>query len=168
MIFEISLLIGHDHKMKTYHLKWRQRLSTDREKAWRFFSNPSNLSLITPPWLDFRITSKTPAEIYAGLIITYTIRPFAGVAVPWVSEITQVKQPHFFVDEQRHGPFSFWHHQHHLKPVHGGIDKIDEIHYRLPGGIIGILTHTLSVHRKLKEIFDYRQKVLNQVFGAHQ
>jgi hypothetical protein len=104
--FWTSRLIRHDHKMKTYHLKRRQRLSTDGEKAWSFFSNPSNLSLITPPWLAFRITSKLPTEIYAGLIITYTIRLFAGIAVPWVSEITQVKQPHFFVDEQHHGPFS--------------------------------------------------------------
>ena len=154
--------------MKTYQLKRNQILPTDQESAWRFFSNPSNLRQITPPWLDFRITSQTPGKIYAGLIITYKIDPFAGIAVPWVSEITQVKEPHFFVDEQRHGPFSFWHHQHHLKPVPGGVEKLDDIHYRLPGGLIGILAHTLSVHRKLNEIFDYRQKVLNQIFGSYQ
>ena len=154
--------------MKTYKLKRNQILPTDQASAWRFFSNPSNLRLITPPWLDFRITSQTPEEIYAGLIITYTIRPFAGIRVPWISEITHVRQPHFFVDEQRHGPFSFWHHKHHLQPVHGGIEKVDEVHYRLPGGLIAILAHTLSVHRKLMQIFDYRHKMLNQIFGPHQ
>ncbi|MDJ0876377.1 MAG: hypothetical protein QNJ02_13990, partial [Desulfobacterales bacterium] len=46
--------------MKTFLLKRRQILPTDLESAWQFFSNPANLRLITPPWLDFRITSRVP------------------------------------------------------------------------------------------------------------
>jgi ligand-binding SRPBCC domain-containing protein len=79
--------------MKTYRLIRRQKLATDMQAAWQFFSNPANLSSITPPWLDFQITSRLPQTIYAGLIITYRIRPIAGIAVPWVSEITQVDAP---------------------------------------------------------------------------
>ena len=79
--------------MKTYQLNRRQVLPTDLETAWGFFSDPSNLPRITPPWLDFEITSPVPPAIYAGLIITYRIRPFAGLGLPWVSEITQVNAP---------------------------------------------------------------------------
>ena len=96
--------------MKTYCIRRHQTLPTDLDQAWRFFSDPANLSLITPPWLNFTITSGVPDAIYPGLIISYRIRPIGGVAVPWVSEITHVQAPHYFVDEQRSGPYRFWHH----------------------------------------------------------
>lgn len=90
--------------MKTYQLERRQILPIQPESAWRFFSDPSNLRLITPPWLDFNITTRTPAEVYAGLIITYRIRPFDGMAVPGVSEITHVRPPHFSLTNSATGP----------------------------------------------------------------
>lgn len=153
--------------MQTFYLKRKQTLPVDPETAWAFFSNPSNLRLITPPWLDFSITRRLPDTIYAGLIITYRIRPVAGMGVPWVSEITQVQPPGFFVDEQRHGPFSFWHHQHHLQEIPGGTRIKDEVHYRLPLGPLGILVHTFSVRRKLEAIFDYRYHVCRDIFGLN-
>jgi ligand-binding SRPBCC domain-containing protein len=152
--------------MKTFQLTRHQILPTDPETAWRFFSNPANLSLITPPWLDFRITSPVPGAIYAGLIITYRIRPLAGIAVPWVSEITQVDPPRFFVDQQRQGPYRSWHHQHFLRPVDGGIEKTDQVHYALPGGLIGIGLHALLIRRKLDEIFRFRYDALAHIFDA--
>jgi ligand-binding SRPBCC domain-containing protein len=150
--------------MKTYSLIRRQTLATDMQTAWRFFSNPANLRLITPPWLDFRITSRLPESIYAGLIITYRIRPIAGIAVPWVSEITHVDAPRFFVDDQRQGPYRFWHHQHHLRAVAGGIEKIDEVHYRLPAGLLGLGLHALTIKNRLDTIFQYRYHALERLF----
>ena len=150
--------------MKTYVLERRQLLPTDLETAWRFFSDPANLRLITPPWLDFRITSRLPARIYPGLIITYRIRPLAGLAVPWVSEITQVEAPRYFVDEQRHGPYRFWHHQHRLREVGASVEKTDLVHYRLPGGLLGIGLHAVLIRRKLDEIFRFRYHALQRVF----
>jgi ligand-binding SRPBCC domain-containing protein len=150
--------------MKTYRLIRRQVLEADILAAWQFFSNPSNLHLITPPWLDFRITSPVSESVYAGLIITYRIRPLAGIAIPWVSEITHVDAPRFFVDEQRHGPFRFWHHQHRLQSVSKGVEKTDEVHYRLPGGLLGIFFHAVLIRRKLDEIFDYRKTALKKIF----
>ncbi len=150
--------------MKTYVLERRQLLPTDLETAWRFFSDPANLRLITPPWLDFRITSRLPARIYPGLIITYRIRPLAGLAVPWVSEITQVEAPRYFVDEQRQGPYRFWHHQHRLREVGASVEKTDLVHYRLPGGLLGIGLHAVLIRRKLDEIFRFRYHALQRVF----
>jgi ligand-binding SRPBCC domain-containing protein len=138
----------------------------DLETAWDFFSNPSNLRLITPPWLDFKITSQVPTTIHTGLIITYTIRPFAGISVPWVSEITQMQPPGFFVDEQRRGPFKFWRHQHYLEKIPQGVENRDEVEYRLPGGPIGILVHAIIVRRKLEAIFDFGRDACNQIFGS--
>jgi ligand-binding SRPBCC domain-containing protein len=50
-----------------------------------------------------------------GDVMTYRIRPLWGVPVTWVSEITHMDEPFFFIDEQRSGPYRFWHH-HHSNP----------------------------------------------------
>lgn len=150
--------------MKTYCIKRHQTLPTGLDQAWRFFSDPANLRLITPPWLNFTITSGVPDAIYPGLIISYRIRPIGGVAVPWVSEITHVQAPHYFVDEQRSGPYRFWHHQHHLKAARGGVDVLDIVHYRLPLGVIGMAVHDMWVQRRLDEIFRFRYHALARHF----
>jgi ligand-binding SRPBCC domain-containing protein len=150
--------------MKTYRIEHHQLLPTELEPAWRFFSDPTRLPLITPAWLDFTMTSQVPATIYPGLIMTYRIRPVGGIAIPWVSEITQVQAPQYFVDEQRSGPYRFWHHQHHLTVVEGGVKVVDIVHYRLPFGLAGMAMHALWVKRRLDEIFRFRYHALQQFF----
>ena len=150
--------------MKTHCIKREQTLSADLEQAWRFFSDPTNLRLITPPWLDFTITSPVPETIYPGLILTYRIRPLAGVPVTWVSEITHVRAPHYFVDEQRLGPYRFWHHQHHLTAAGAEVKVADIVHYRLPLGLIGVLAHRLLLQSRLDEIFRFRYHALARHF----
>ncbi len=97
--------------MKVYQLKTIQNLPIGIDKAWEFFSNPNNLSVITPEWLNFKVTSKLPDKMYAGMIISYKVHPVLGIPNTWVTEITHVKEPFYFVDEQRFGPYKMWHHQ---------------------------------------------------------
>ncbi len=85
--------------------------------AWDFFSDPRNLERITPPWLGIEITSDLPPRMHPGMIVTYRVRPPPGIPVRWVTEITHVVEPTLFVDEQRYGPYRFWHHQHHFREV---------------------------------------------------
>ena len=146
-------------------LHYRQELTTSVEKAWLFFSDPQNLRRITPPWLDFMVTSDLPAHMYQGMIITYTIRPLAGVRMNWVTEITHVHEPLFFVDEQRFGPYRFWHHQHRFEAVAGGVVVDDLVHYALPFGPLGRLIDRWHVRARLEEIFRYRRRVLREIFG---
>ncbi|MGD9331871.1 MAG: SRPBCC family protein [Desulfobacterales bacterium] len=150
--------------MKTHCIERIQRLPIGLDQAWAFFSNPANLPLITPPWLNFTITSRVPATIYPGLILTYRLSPAAGFAIPWVSEITHARAPRYFVDEQRSGPYRFWHHQHHLAAAPGGVQVIDTVHYSLPLGIFGLALHALWVKRRLDEIFSFRYHALDQLF----
>src|SRR5919199_1661614 len=97
---------------KVHVLQRVQRLPVPVEEAWDFFSQPKNLALITPPSLHLRFTNEPYSnEMYPGQIITYRIKPFPGVSFFWMTEITQVQKPHFFVDEQRSGPYALWHHQ---------------------------------------------------------
>ncbi len=103
-------------------------------------------------------------KMYAGQIIRYKLRPIPGIPESWTTEITHVKEPDFFVDEQRFGPYALWHHQHHFKEVEGGVEMIDEVNYAIPLGVLGRFAHWLFVGKKVKSIFAYRYKVLEERF----
>ena len=133
--------------------------------AWQFFSQPKNLPLITPAWLDFQMTNAVPDEIHTGTIITYTIRPMLGLKVRWVTEITHAEAPCLFVDEQRFGPYRFWHHQHHFREIAGGVEVEDLVHYALSFGPLGRFAHAVTVRRRLAAIFAFRRAALEQHFG---
>lgn len=152
--------------MNLHRLHTVQRLPISIDEAWAFFSHPKNLPLITPPWLDFRMTSDAPEVMHTGALITYTIRPMVGLKVRWTTEITHAAAPRLFVDEQRLGPYRFWHHQHHFRALDGGVEVEDLVHYALPFGPFGALAHTLTVRRKLDEIFAFRRAALTERFGA--
>jgi len=151
--------------MRLHRLCRRQSLPVSLDEAWAFFSDPSSLASITPPWLDFRSTSQLPQAAYPGLIVTYRLRPLGSLAVDWVTEITQMRRPDFFVDEQRFGPYRFWHHLHRFTAIAGGVEMEDVVHYALPLGPLGELAHRLSVARRLAAIFDYRRQALQARFG---
>lgn len=133
------------------------------EDAWDFFSKPQNLKKITPEYMGFDIVSNSRVdEMYAGQIIRYIVKPLAGIPMQWTTEITQVKEPNFFIDEQRQGPYKLWHHQHLFIEVENGVLMEDIVHYRPPMGFLGDIANSLFIRKKLKEIFDFRKKVIKQ------
>ncbi len=146
----------------------KQFLPVSIEQAWKFLSNLSNLALITPPSMGFETLSGDDRGIFPGQVIVYNIKPIFGIRMRWVTEITHVIQGRYFVDEQRFGPYAFWHHKHFLREVDGGVEMEDLIHYKLPMGILGRMFHGFLVKPKLDEIFDYRQKVLEETFKPHK
>lgn len=154
--------------MKLQALRRRLVLPISLDEAWEFFSNPANLRRITPPQMGFEVTSEPQDEMYAGMIVTYRIRPLLGIPITWVTEITQVTAPCFFVDEQRFGTYRFWHHQHHFRAVPEGVECEDIVHYTLPFGWVGRLAHALFVRRRLERIFDFREEVLARELGRTQ
>ena len=146
-------------------LKTIQHLPITLEQAWDFFSDPTNLNTITPDSMHFKTLSGDDRKMFAGQIIHYKISPFKGIAMEWVTEITHVKDKEFFVDEQRFGPYKFWHHKHFFKAVEGGVEMEDIVHYKVPFGVLGKLLHPIIVKPKLDEIFRYRKQKLITLFG---
>ena len=151
--------------MKIYTLERKQNIAMDIDRAWDFFSNPNNLPLITPPSLNLKITSKLPDKMYTGMIITYTVAPILNIPMTWVTEITHVEEPNFFIDEQRFGPYKFWHHQHRFKEIDGGIEATDIVNYALPLDPLGRIANQLMVKKQLNEIFSFRSDFLEKRFG---
>jgi len=154
--------------MKIYKLERHQFVPISIDQAWDFFSSPKNLKKITPDYLAFEITSDSQEDkMYAGMIITYIVKPILRIPLRWMTEIKHVSEPHFFVDEQRVGPYKIWHHEHHFKTTDGGVDMKDIIHYAMPLGILGRIAHTLFVKKQLNGIFNYRITAINKEFGLN-
>ena len=148
-----------------YQISKTIKLKMNMDQAWSFFSNPNNLKIITPPSLNMLITSQGQDKMYPGMIINYKVHPILGIPLPWVTEITQVIENKYFVDEQRFGPYRMWHHQHLFKEIPGGVEARDIVDYIMPFGPLGSLVHSLFVSRQLNQIFEYRTKVLSEKFG---
>jgi len=149
-----------------HQFKAEQILPISKEKAWDFFSSPKNLSLITPPEMDFKIISELIGDdIFEGMKIDYTVRPILGIAVHWQTEICEVNNQNYFVDKQSKGPYNIWEHRHTFTEVNGGILMQDVVNYKLPFGIVGRILNTIVVKRKINIIFEYRKKVLNTLFN---
>jgi ligand-binding SRPBCC domain-containing protein len=152
--------------MSIYLLERTQVLPVSLEKAWEFFSSPFNLKEITPTDMKFEVTSESAREkMYPGMIITYKVRPVLSIPVTWVTEITQVREPFYFVDEQRFGPYEMWHHQHFFKETDKGVEMRDVVHYKVPLGFLGDVANSVFVRARLEEIFDFRYKKLEELFG---
>ena len=151
--------------MKIYTLTKKQFLPISLDQAWDFFSSPVNLKKITPEYMGFEITSDLgDGRMYPGQIITYIVTPILGIPMSWTTEITYMLDKSYFVDEQRFGPYTFWHHQHWFKTVAGGVEMTDIVHYGLPLGFLGRIANFLFVKNKLQEIFGYREKVVDTIF----
>ena len=148
-----------------YTLHKKQLLPVSLQEAWNFISTPKNLAVITPDTMGFNTLSGDERPMHPGQIIHYTVTPLLGIKLQWVTEITHVIDQSFFVDEQRYGPYKFWHHKHFLREVEGGVEMEDVIHYKLPMGIFGRLAHPILVKPKLEQIFDYRKQKLIEIFG---
>ncbi len=151
-----------------YQIQFKQTLPIPLGKAWEFLSSPENLKTITPPHMGFNITSRPEGKMYPGMIISYMVSPIPGVPMTWVSEITHVREPYFFVDEQREGPYEIWHHQHLLEEIPGGVEMTDIIHYKVPGWFLGRILNALFIRRQLQGIFDFRKKKLEELFGKYE
>ncbi len=146
-----------------YTLTSEQILPISLEKAWDFFTLPTNLDKITPKEMEFRITNNPPNKTYKGQIITYKIGILPGLSSNWITEITHLEDQKFFVDEQRFGPYAMWHHEHHFEKI--SEDRVlmrDIVNFKLPLGILGDLFAGKLVTDKVKFIFQSRYTILEK------
>ena len=148
--------------MTTWELRASLRLPRPRPEVFAFFADAGNLEALTPPWLRFRVVTPQPIELRAGALIDYRLRVH-GLPIRWTSEITAWEPPVRFVDEQRHGPYRFWHHEHTFEDAPGGTFVNDRVRYRVP---FGRLAHWLVVERDVRMIFRYRSEALVPIFGG--
>ncbi len=151
--------------MKVHRFETEQFLPIPREEAWSFFSDPRNLDDMTPSDLGFETLSGDDEPMFAGQIIVHRIELAPLVHCRWTTEITTVEKGSYFIDEQRSGPYRFWHHLHRFEDAEGGTRMVDRVHYALPFfpfGEVGLS----AVRGKLVKIFEFRRECLEKKFGA--
>jgi len=151
---------------KVYRFEKVQQIHCTLDTAWDFFSDPKNLQAITPANLGFKILSPFHGDkMYPGQVIEYHVKPIPGIRLYWMTEITHVDDKRYFVDEQRFGPYSLWHHQHHFREKDGIVEMTDIVHYKIPFWFLGDIANEFFVKRQLKKIFDYRVKKVDELFA---
>ena len=154
------------HERGLYTLYAKQTVNKEVGVLWDFFRKPRNLNQLTPKDVDFKIISGKSDDFYEGKIISYKIKPFKLVALNWVTEISQIKEGSYFIDNQISGPYKMWHHEHHFKSnADGTTEIIDKVKYKVPFYILGRLMHKIFISRKLLDIFIFRQKKINELFN---
>lgn len=152
--------------MAFYQFTRFQKLPASVSQVWDFFSSPVNLKEITPEYLNFVITSSNVEErIYPGMMITYKVSPLLGIAIDWLTESTHVKDYEYFIDEQKVGPYALWHHLHKIEPIEGGVLMKDVVTYQPPFGLLGAISNSLFIRKKLFDIFDFRKIALEKRFA---
>ncbi len=152
--------------MKVYKLKFKQVINSSLDEVFSFFSNPENLSKITPKKLGFNILTPTPIKMKEGQLIDYSIK-LLGKKIRWRTMITEYIPKVKFVDQQLKGPYSMWHHTHEFRDIDGKVEMIDEIYYIMPFGVLGRLVNFLFVSRDLNNIFKHRVEIINKIFDTN-
>lgn len=147
-----------------YELTGHVVVKTELPITWAFFSDAMNLPKLTPPWMGFKVMTPAPIDMHAGTLIDYTVKVL-GMPLKWRTRIIDWSPPHQFIDLQLRGPYTLWHHQHTFKAVEGGTACTDTVLYKVPAGGLGRLMNRLMIRRQLREIFRFRQEVLDQTLG---
>lgn len=150
--------------MAEHILERNQIIKHPRQEVFDFFADAKNLERITPPELNFHIVTPEPIEIKKGTLIDYTLR-LRGIPITWKTKITQWNPPHDFVDSALKSPYKQWIHLHTFEEGENGETIMkDLVRYRLPFEPLGNLAH-FYVKKELTYIFDYRYKVIEEIFG---
>ena len=133
------------------------------EKIWDFFSNPNNLSVLTPKSMKLKIIKPVPPGMFIGQKTKYSVSPLFGFRFRWEGEIIDIIEGKQFIDEQRKGPFSYWRHHHIFIDQAGGTEIRDQLEYSLPFGALGSIVQPF-VHKQIIHMFDYRNKKIKEIF----
>lgn len=132
-------------------------------EVFPFFADAKNLERITPDFLHFKILSQSTPEIGEGTEFKYQLK-LRGFPIRWHSRIIEWNPQSSFKDIQLSGPYRKWEHLHEFIPEGEKTRMIDQVDYDLPLGALGRLFAGSFVDKDVKQIFEYREKVIQEYF----
>ena len=149
--------------MADYILESRVWLARARTEVFAFFTESSNLVLLTPASFGLRVVGG-PHALSNGAVVDLRMS-WLGAPVRWRAFIREWDPPYRFVDVQVRGPYARWEHRHRFLEERGGTWVEDRVTYRLPLGPIGRAVHALLVHRQIAALWRYRTRRLGELVG---
>lgn len=155
----LSNLVGVSKKFS--QVQW---VKSPLEETFKFFSDESNLQVITPDSLSFKVLDKSSDNVQRGTIINYQLQLY-GVPFKWKTEIVDFQNNNQFIDKQLNGPYKLWLHTHRFKKFKDGTLILDDVKYQLPLGRWGLFFGGWFVKRDINKIFNYRYKKLEKLFN---
>ena len=78
------------------------------------------------------------------------------------SEITEMKKPNMFIDEQVKGDFKKMRHEHHFKPCDNGTIMIDLLEFETPYGSFGRFVSKVFLTRYMKKLIEQRNLAIKE------
>jgi ligand-binding SRPBCC domain-containing protein len=143
----------------TFHTE--QWVPYPRDRVFAFFADPANLPPLMPAWQRARV-EKAPDVAAEGSLITLSFRPvpFFPLRLQWDALITEFRWNDFFCDEQRRGPFKYFHHCHRIREERSGTVVSDDVEYQLPFDVLGEVANSVMMKRQIRSLFRHRQKML--------
>ena len=148
-----------------YVLSARTTIDRPLAEVLPFFADAQNLSLLTPPSLEFRITTPRPIAMGTGTTIDYRIK-LSGVPMAWRTVIERWEPGRGFVDAQHRGPYEAWWHEHRFRADGQRTIMEDVVYYAPRFGLLGRVANGLFVARQLRAIFAYRDHAIRLRFPS--
>ena len=152
--------------MADYILERRVWLPRPRPEVFEFFADPRNLERLHPAWARPRWLAPPPARLAPGAVLDFQVAWLPG---RWRVIVREFDAPYRFVDAQVRGPFARWEHRHRFAEGaegEGGTWVEDRVTYRLPLGPLGRLIHAVGAGHQVRQLFDYRDRRLRDLFGG--
>lgn len=102
------------------------------------------------------IDGVTSGALSLGDVVTWQARHF-GTRFTMTSAITAYAPPSRFVDEQQHGPFTSWWHEHLFTPLATGETLMtDHVRYQAPLSPLGSVAEFLVLDRYMPHLLRQR------------
>jgi len=149
--------------MADYILESRVWLARARTEVFAFFTESSNLVLLTPASFGLRVVGG-PHALSNGAVVDLRMS-WLGVPVRWRAFIREWDPPYRFVDVQVRGPYARWEHRHRFLEERGGTWVEDRVTYQLPLGPLGRAAHALLVRRQIAALWRHRTRRLGELVG---
>ncbi len=157
----LESLISSNTRPRVHVLHAKQWLPISQSQTWEFMSSAANLEAITPPWLSFKFLKSSTPNLQAGTRLDYQLK-LHGISLRWCSILSDWQPKSGFVDEQLHGPYRSWRHNHMFLPLAGGTLIQDFVEYELPFFPLSLLALPM-VANDLKKIFEFRRQKIAEV-----
>ena len=107
----------------------------------------------------------TSGRLSLGDTVTWRARHF-GIWWTMTSRITEFDRPSRFVDEQVHGPFAWYRHEHRFATSDDGTVLQDGVSFQAPAGILGRIVEQFVLRRYLARLIGERNDHLGRLAGG--
>ena len=167
--------------MSLPHFVTEQWVAAPLSDVFRFFCDPRNLPVLSPPQTVAVLVRASLQPLIAPngtvqsglsgagseILISVRILPPLPIRATWLAKITEVVWEEYFADIQVKGPFAAWQHRHEFRGEsrNGKVGTVvrDVVEYAAPLGSLGVIADKLFLHSQIEAMFAHRQRALAQM-----